>query len=61
MPLERQSNFIETTSRGTKYVGIDLGADTAASLDLDDFLVFRADRSHAVTFFCSSSISILSY
>jgi hypothetical protein len=49
--LERQSNFIEPTGRGTEYVGIDLGADTAASLDLDDFLVFRADRSHAVTFF----------
>ena len=49
--LERQSHFIEATGRGTEYVGIDLGADTAASLDLDDFLVFRADRSHALTFF----------
>ncbi len=49
--LERQSHFIETTGSGAEYVGIDLGADTAASLDLDDFLVFRADRSHALTFF----------
>jgi hypothetical protein len=49
--LERQSHFIEITGRGNEYVGIDLGADTAASLDLDDFLVFRADRSHAVNFF----------
>ena len=49
--LERQSHFIETNSQGTEYVGIDLGADTAASLDLDDFLVFRADRSHAMYFF----------
>jgi hypothetical protein len=49
--LERQSHFIEATGRGAEYVGIDLGADTAASLDLDDFLVFRADRSHALTFF----------
>jgi hypothetical protein len=49
--LERQSHFIEITGRGSEYVGIDLGADTAASLDLDDFLVFRADRSHALTFF----------
>jgi hypothetical protein len=49
--LERQSHFMETTGQGSEYVGIDLGADTAASLDLDDFLVFRADRSHALTFF----------
>ena len=49
--LERQSHFIEITGQGSEYVGIDLGADTAASLDLDDFLVFRADRSHALTFF----------
>jgi hypothetical protein len=49
--LERQSHFIETIGQGTEYIGIDLGADTAASLDLDDFLVFRADRSHALTFF----------
>ena len=40
--LERQSHFIHITGRGAEYVGIDLGADTAASLDLDDFLVFRA-------------------
>lgn len=49
--LERQSHFIEITGQRSEYVGIDLGADTAASLDLDDFLVFRADRSHALTFF----------
>jgi hypothetical protein len=49
--LERQSNFIEIADPGAEYVGIDLGADTAASLDLDDFLVFRSDRSHAVNFF----------
>jgi len=42
---------MEATGRGTEYIGIDLGADTAASLDLDDFLVFRADRSHALNFF----------
>jgi hypothetical protein len=49
--LERQSHFMEPTGRSNEYIGIDLGADTAASLDLDDFLVFRADRTHAVTFF----------
>jgi hypothetical protein len=49
--LERQAHFIDTTGKGAEYIGIDLGADTAASVDLDDFLVFRADRSHALTFF----------
>lgn len=49
--LQRQSNFRVSRSRNVDYLGIDLGADTAASLDLDDFLVFRSDRSHAPVFF----------
>jgi len=49
--LERQSYFRLNSGRGNDYLGIDLGADTAASLDLDDFLVFRSDRSHAARFF----------
>jgi hypothetical protein len=49
--LERQSNFRVSYSGDADYLGIDLGADTAASLDLDDFLVFRSDRSHAPLFF----------
>ena len=48
--LERQSDFRRILPAGD-YLGIDLGADTSASLDLDDFLVFRGDRSHAETFF----------
>jgi hypothetical protein len=48
--LERQSVFRQNLPNGD-YLGIDLGADTSASLDLDDFLVFRCDRSHAYTFF----------
>ncbi|HEV7824115.1 MAG TPA: hypothetical protein VGP02_04355 [Mycobacteriales bacterium] len=48
--LERQSLFRKNLPDGD-YLGIDLGADTSASLDLDDFLVFRTDRSHAYTFF----------
>jgi len=46
--LERQSQFIERGA-GSDYIGFDLGADTAASVDLDDFLVFRADRSHKIS------------
>jgi hypothetical protein len=48
--LERQSHFIEKGERAD-YIGFDLGADTAASVDLDDFLVFRADRTHSANFF----------
>lgn len=48
--LERQSQFRVNLGSGD-YLGIDLGADTSASVDLDDFLVFRADRSHAATFY----------
>jgi hypothetical protein len=48
--LERQSSFRQNLPDGD-YLGIDLGADTSASVDLDDFLVFRADRTHAYTFF----------
>jgi hypothetical protein len=48
--LERQSRFRRNLPGGD-YLGIDLGADTSASVDLDDFLVFRSDRSHAVTFY----------
>jgi hypothetical protein len=49
--LERQSNFRVSYGSEADYLGIELGADTAASLDLDDFLVFRSDRSHASVFF----------
>jgi len=48
--IERLSAF-RVDGAGGDYVGIDLGADTAASLDLDDFLIFKSDRAHALAFF----------
>jgi hypothetical protein len=49
--LDHQSDFRHNLGKGTQYIGIDLGADTAASLDLDDFLVFHSNTSHARCFF----------
>jgi hypothetical protein len=49
--LERQSYFRKTISSADDYIGIDLGADTGASIDLDDYLVFRTNRAHALSFF----------
>jgi hypothetical protein len=49
--LANQSDFRINPGAGRQYLGIDLGADTAASLDLDDFLVFQSSRMHAIAFF----------
>jgi hypothetical protein len=35
------------------HVGLELGADTAASLDLDDFLLFRNDIASTVAFYAA--------
>jgi hypothetical protein len=36
---------------GGEYIGIELGADFSADLNLDDFLVFENDQTKATTFF----------
>jgi hypothetical protein len=33
------------------YIGIELGADTSASLDLDDFLLFENNKRNVAAFF----------
>jgi hypothetical protein len=48
--IQRASTFLSPDVAGG-YVGIDLGADTSSSLDLDDFLLFQNDRRHAHNFF----------
>jgi hypothetical protein len=48
--LTRQSLFRVDRETGD-YLGLDLGADTSATVDLDDYLVFRDDRSHAESFY----------
>jgi hypothetical protein len=47
--IEHRSNFA-LQERGT-YVGLELGADISADLNLDDFLVFDNDQQKATEFF----------
>jgi hypothetical protein len=48
--IEQRSQFSADTGRGD-YIGIELGADAAADLDLDDFMVFANDPEAAKRFF----------
>jgi hypothetical protein len=48
--IEHRSKFRIPTSGGG-FLGIELGADAAADVDLDDFLVFSNDRGKAKAFF----------
>ncbi|MFC5373092.1 hypothetical protein ACFPIF_11035 [Brevundimonas faecalis] len=48
--IEHRSNFATFNANG-QYVGIQLGADVMADINLDDFMVFENDESKAVQFF----------
>ena len=48
--IEQRSNFRQPDTVGG-YVGLELGADIAADVDLDDFMVFGNDAESAKTFF----------
>lgn len=48
--IEQRSNLRAETSDGTP-VGIEVGADAAADIDLDDFMVFGNDAEKAKEFF----------
>jgi hypothetical protein len=48
--IERRSRFIQQGIQGD-YVGIELGADTSASIDIDDYLSFEDDRAEVQDFF----------
>jgi hypothetical protein len=48
--IEQRSRFKQEGDDGD-YVGIEVGADAAADLDLDDFMVFGDDPDAAKTFF----------
>jgi hypothetical protein len=50
--IEHRSQFSIRRERG-EYVGIELGADVAADLNLDDFMVFENSQGRAVEFFKS--------
>jgi len=48
--IEQRTNFQLSGERG-EYTGIELGADIAADLNLDDFMVFDHNATRAVEFF----------
>ncbi|NVN86513.1 MAG: hypothetical protein HXX15_10540 [Rhodopseudomonas sp.] len=48
--IEHRSNFAILEARG-EYVGIELGADMSADLNLDDFLVFENNQLKSTNFF----------
>jgi hypothetical protein len=48
--IERRSRFSQPMSNGD-YVGIEVGADAASAVSLDDFMIFENGRSRAQEFF----------
>ena len=50
--IERRSRF-KIHVDGSEYIGIELGGDASADLNMDDFMVFDNDEEKAVTFFKS--------
>jgi hypothetical protein len=48
--IEHRSNFMLPIAGGD-YVGIELGGDVTADLDLDDFMVFDNDSARSTAFF----------
>jgi hypothetical protein len=50
--IEHRTDFAILKERG-EYIGLELGADVSADLNLDDFLVFDNDQARAVEFIAS--------
>ena len=48
--IEHRSKFV-IDSNDPSYVGIELGADASANLDLDDFMVFDNSKDKSIEFF----------
>lgn len=48
--IEARTNFMTSKTQG-EYLGIELGADAATSVNLDDFMVFGNDPARAQAFF----------
>ncbi|MGJ8654071.1 MAG: ORC-CDC6 family AAA ATPase [Opitutaceae bacterium] len=50
--IERRSSF-QLKLEGNDYIGIELGGDASADLNMDDYMVFDNDENKAVAFFRS--------
>jgi hypothetical protein len=55
--IERRSNFSLHAHSGN-YIGIELGADTAASVDMDHYLYFDNERADVEAFFAACYIDM---
>ena len=53
--IEKRSNFQKVLDRGGDYIGIELGGDASADLNMDDYIVFDNDEDRA-TVFCRDLI-----
>jgi hypothetical protein len=49
--IEHRSRFRAPSATAGDYIGLELGADTSANLDLDDFMVSNSDADRAKAFF----------
>ena len=49
--IEHRSRFRAPSAAPGDYIGLELGADTSANLDLDDFMVSNSDPDRARAFF----------
>lgn len=49
--IEQRCHFRHHLSDGAGYIGIEIGADASASLNLDEFMVFDNDEARAIEFF----------
>jgi len=49
--IERRSRFFLPTPKGNDYLGIEVGADAASAVSLDDFMIFDHTRHRAEEFF----------
>jgi hypothetical protein len=47
--IEQRTNF--KIGEGTDYIGIEVGADASADVDLDDYMVFDNNEERAIQFF----------
>jgi hypothetical protein len=57
--IEKRSTFLKPLPGGD-YIGIELGGDVTADLNLDDFMVFDNDEQKTVEFYSLSALPTLS-
>jgi hypothetical protein len=49
--IEKRSRFLQAGTETGDYIGIELGGDASADINMDDYMVFENDEERAVRFF----------